>query len=31
LIAAYYESPNGNSTAAQTVMQEIGRIVGGWT
>ncbi len=31
MIAAYYESPNGNSAAAQTVMQEIGRIVGGWT
>jgi beta-lactamase class A len=31
MIAAYYESPNGSSAAAQTVMQEIGRIVGGWT
>jgi beta-lactamase class A len=30
MIAAYYESPNGSSAAAQTVMQEVGRIVGGW-
>lgn len=30
MIAAYYESPNGSSVQAQTVMQEIGRIVGAW-
>ena len=31
MIAAYYESRNGGGAEAQTVMQEIGRIVGGWS